>query len=110
MLNLGMNYKHGLRKHPLYQRWVEMNRRCTAKHRKEYKNYGAKGITVCKKWDKEAGPMAFCAWADATHVEGMQLDRIDNSKGYSPDNCRWVTQADNTRNRTLGWKRKPKEA
>ena len=73
--------------------------RCNNPKNKDYKNYGARGITVCAEWLDVTN---FVAWAELTHpnIEGYSLDRIDNDKGYSPENCRWAdktTQAYNKR-------------
>ena len=89
------NYKHGLRNHLHYARWKAMNQRCSDASAPAYERYGARGITVCPEWTRLAGPQAFCEWADSTYTEGLQLDRINNDAGYSPDNCRWVTPSDN---------------
>ena len=75
---------------------------------KDYKNYGGRGITVCEEW-LDVGN--FVAWCDLTHpnIEGVSLDRIDNDKGYYPENCRWAdrsTQGTNQRmksNNTSGY-------
>ena len=91
--------KHGFSYHPHYKRWLSLNDRCTDLKNIGYHYYGGRGITVCNKWSKKAGPKVFCEWADKTYVEGMQIDRIDNNKGYSPENCRWVTASKNIRNR-----------
>jgi hypothetical protein len=74
-----------------------MKRRCQNKNADDYSTYGALGITVCKEWSDSFS--AFHNWAiTAGYHEGLTIDRIDNGKGYSPENCRWVTQADQNRN------------
>lgn len=81
----------------LYNAWVAMKRRCHNPHADNFKDYGGRGITVCEEWNLAEN---FCKWGlENGYREGMQLDRIDNSKGYSPDNCRWVTPKENCRNR-----------
>lgn len=75
-----------------------MKDRCYDKKVKDYKYYGERGITICDEWLNSVD--AFCKWGMATGYEkGLQIDRIDNDKGYSPDNCRWVTPAVNCRKR-----------
>ena len=73
--------------------------RCTNPNHRHYKYYGGRGITVCDEWMKS--PQAFVDWALANgFTPELQIDRIDNDKAYSPDNCRWVTPRDNIRNRS----------
>lgn len=93
------NKKHGFCcDYPqLYGMWVGMKSRCTNIHTDHYADYGGRGISVCEEWNNAEN---FCKWAlENGYKKGLQLDRKDNDKGYSPDNCRWVTAKENTRNR-----------
>lgn len=77
---------------PLYATWSSMIQRCTNPKSKNYKWYGARGITICAPW------MTFANFAEdmgPTRPDGMSLDRIDNNllvDSYSKANCRWATQ------------------
>ena len=96
------NYKYGLstvngKITKLYQVWIDMKRRCHAPKHARYKNYGLRGITVCIEWRMEY--KAFYDWAQNNgYQEGLTIDRIDNDGNYCPENCRWVTNAENCRN------------
>lgn len=90
--------RHGYSKHPLWSRWRNMIARCHNPKNPSYKNYGARGIVVCNEW--RHSPAAFYRWAtEAGWSPAFQIDRIDNDGPYSPENCRFVTQALNNRNR-----------
>lgn len=79
-------------------RYDAMLKRCYDPSVKIYKWYGQKGVTVCKTWKKSFA--SFACWAiDNGFDPSLQLDRIDNRKGYIASNCRWITQAENLGNR-----------
>jgi hypothetical protein len=88
-----------------------MRRRCNNPNQDAYKNYGARGIFVCSEWQSDF--KVFHEWAMANgYQNSLTIERIDNEKGYSPDNCKWVTrkeQANNSRhNRLITYKGKTK--
>ena len=90
-------FKHGLTNHPLYKIWSGIIQRCHKETDTAYKYYGARGITVCDEWRNDAE--AFIKWSlENGWREGLEIDRIDNYKGYSPDNCRYVTHKENMNN------------
>lgn len=88
--------RHGLTKSPEYQVWTHIHHRCENPASQAYKNYGARGVTVCERW---ATFEAFIFDMGPRPSPGHSLDRIDNAKGYSPENCRWVVSKVQNRNR-----------
>lgn len=78
-----------------YRCWQDMKQRCLNPNAQAYKDYGARGITVCDLW-KDSFDNFLADMGEAP--EGMSLDRIENDRGYSPDNCRWATQKQQNRN------------
>ncbi len=82
---------HGKSKTILYRIWNHARRRCHLASDKNYKRYGGRGILMCQEWLEKFEQ--FEAWALSHGFEpGLQLDRIDVDKGYSPDNCQFVTK------------------
>jgi len=84
-----------------YTTWLDMKTRCFNKNKKQYKDYGGRGITICKEWVDSFEKFFEDMGKKPT---GMTLDRIDNDKGYSKKNCRWATrkeQSNNLRNNII---------
>lgn len=76
--------------------WREMWARCTKPTHPKFKDYGARGITVCRRWK------TFTVFeADMAPRPGKEfsLERRNNNKGYSPSNCRWATAKEQSRNK-----------
>ena len=97
---VNLRITHGLRTNKFYQTWYGMLQRCTNTMRQDYKNYGGRGIIVCEEW---LNIRNFVDWCDLTHPnqEGYTLDRINNDKGYSPENCTWSDKSTQAINRRM---------
>lgn len=93
----GLHRTHSACKHPTYTAWAHMKDRCFNPRSKKFKDYGARGITVCDEWRQNFE--VFHNWSLANGWQpGLTIDRIDNDGSYYPENCRWVTHAVNNRN------------
>lgn len=95
-------YKHGGtsggKRTRLHRIWQNMKSRCTNPRCTSFPYYGGRGITVCNEWLSDFS--AFRDWALANgYADDLTIDRVDVDKGYSPDNCRWATKAEQSRNR-----------
>lgn len=93
--NYQPHYRHGLSQHPLHGIWRGMRDRCRNPKNRSWKWYGECGIDVCARWDKFEN---FYSDMIGSWRPGLTIDRIDSQKGYSPGNCRWVSQREQTRN------------
>lgn len=86
---------HGKSKTRLYHIWSSMRERCNNPKQKYYEYYGGKGIKVCDEWQNYS---VFEQWAFSNGYSPTArryectIDRINVNKGYSPDNCRFVSQ------------------
>ena len=80
---------------PSHYIWRSMVARCTNPAQQSYKYYGARGITVCERWMQYENFLADMG----EPTKGMSLDRVDNDKGYAPDNCRWATASEQQKNK-----------
>lgn len=81
----------------LYRIWTGMRNRCRNRSNADFPNYGGRGIVISSEWDDFAN---FESWSLANgYSDLLSLDRTDNNSGYNPDNCRWVTPADQMSNR-----------
>jgi len=91
-------YEHdGMSGSPLKGVWYDMRKRCYSKNVKDYKNYGARGVTLCDEWYVSFAP--FYEWSLKNgYAKGLTIDRKNNDGDYSPENCRWVSRSIQNRN------------
>ncbi len=88
-------FAHGLSKTTEYEVWCGMKSRCYCQNHASYKNYGGRGIRICKRWQNfgnfytDMGP----------RQKGYCIERIANDKGYSPSNCKWASRTEQNKNK-----------
>jgi len=91
------SYKHGMKNTRLHKIWCKMKERCYNGNNPNHKYWHGKGITVCNEWHDF---VPFKNWAMKNgYSDDLQIDRVDGNGNYSPSNCRFTTQIENSRNR-----------
>jgi hypothetical protein len=80
---------HGDTNSTEYKAWDSMHQRCNNKTRRDYANYGGRGITICARWQKYEN---FLADMGRKPSPELSLDRVNNDGNYEPGNCRWATR------------------
>lgn len=90
--------KHNGKGTRLYNIWRGMIQRCEDPNQKSYKDYGGRGVQVCKEWRQDFS--SFRKWAEgAGYAESLTIDRVNVDGDYCPSNCKWATRAEQNRNK-----------
>lgn len=100
------NSTHNQRNTHLYEVWKSIKQRCKNPQSYAYKNYGGRGITICKEWNNDFKAFSDWSYANGYTTENrtsektkLTIDRINNDGNYEPSNCRWVTRSHQCKNK-----------
>ena len=97
--------KHGKRYERLYGIYCGIKKRCYNTNAANYKNYGGRGIKICKEWLEDFE--SFYGWSMSHgYNDTLTIDRIDNDGDYEPSNCQWITKSENSKKRNIEYWRK----
>lgn len=89
------NFQHGGARTRMYAIWRNMKCRCMHPQHPAYPRYGGRGIRICDEWLDFA---EFQRWAlSSGYTDKMTIDRIDSDRGYTPDNCQWLTKSEHAK-------------
>jgi hypothetical protein len=92
-----LNKSHGMTHTRIYKIWKGMRNRCNNPNYHSYHRYGGRGIRVCDRWEEFEN---FYKDMSKEYFDTAEIDRVNNNKDYSPDNCRWVSHKENSNNRS----------
>lgn len=92
-----MSRTHEMSNTRIYRLWKSMRSRCNNANRKNYKDYGGRGIKICSEWNDFIN---FYHWSiNNGYNDNLTIERIDVNKGYSPDNCKWIPRSEQNFNK-----------